>query len=80
MLLANVTILRTKFNLMYFILNFVFSVICHAVFGISDENIVSCCRSALEMAYKQNYETIVSLLRDTLKAMLIIYLSTGILG
>ena len=68
-----ITILLTKSNLMYFILSFVFSVICHAVFGISDENIVSCCRNALEMGHKQNYETIVSLLRNTLKAVLIIF-------
>ena len=72
-LTLQITILLTKSNLMYFILSFVFSVICHAVFGISDENIVSCCRNALEIGYKQNYETIVSLLRNTLKAVLIIF-------
>ena len=73
-LTLQITILLTKSNLMYFILSFVFSVICHAVFGISDENIVSCCRSALEMGHKQNYESIVSLLRNTLKAVLIIFI------
>jgi hypothetical protein len=33
--------------------------ICHCVYGNSDEDLISCCRSALEFAYEQEYQTIV---------------------
>lgn len=36
------------------------SAICHSVFGNSDEDIISCCQSAMETAYEQNYKSIVS--------------------
>ncbi|XP_019854959.1 PREDICTED: uncharacterized protein LOC109583893 isoform X2 [Amphimedon queenslandica] len=34
-------------------------VVCHAVFGDSEDDIISCCRSALETAYEQEYKSIV---------------------